>query len=212
MKARASVQWMVVGLGMMLGCSGALAQQMYKWKDADGVVHYSDTAPPAKDKKVEVKDFSGATAQMTPAVPLPYALAQAVKNNPVTVYTTSDCTPCDQAKNALRDRGVPFSEKTVSNEADRARLAQAGGSSKVPFITIGARTLAGYGPGELQAALTAAAYPLTKRLPAGYQNPPAQSAAPAVVPVAKAVEVDNSRPDEMKRLTEPPPSPTGIRF
>jgi glutaredoxin len=208
MKARASVRWAVVGLGMVLGSSGALAQQMYKWKGADGVVHYSDTPPP-KDKKAEVKDFSGATAQMTPAVPLPYALAQAVKANPVTVYTTGDCGPCDQAKNALRDRGVPFSEKTVSTDADRARLAQASGNAKVPFITIGSKTLSGYGAGELQAALTAASYPLTKRLPAGYQNPPAQSAAPAVVPVVKAVEVDADKP---ALLQTPPASPTGIRF
>lgn len=208
MKARASVQWVLVGLGMVLGCSGALAQQMYKWKDADGVVHYSDTAPPAKDKKVQVKDFSGATAQMSPAVPLPYELAQAVKNHPVTVYTSGACTPCDQAKNALRDRGVPFSEKTVSNEADRTRLTQAGGSSTVPFITIGTKTLAGYSPTELQAALTAAAYPATKRLPAGYQNPPVQSAAPAATPVAKTVEVVEDKPAQL----QVPPSPTGIRF
>ena len=208
MKAHASVQLALLGLGLIVGCSGALAQQMYKWKDGEGVVHYSDTPPPVKDKKVEVKDFSGASTPMTPAVPLPFALAQAVKNNPVVIYTASNCTPCDQAKNALRDRGVPFSEKTVSSEADRARLEQAGGS-KVPFIAIGSKTLAGYGPDQLQAALTAATYPTTKRLPAGYQNPPAMSAAPAAVPVAKAAPA----PVESTALPQaPPPSPTGIRF
>jgi len=209
MKARASMQLAVVGLGLVLGCSGALAQQMYKWKDGEGVVHYSDTPPPAREKKVEVKDFSGASTPMTPAVPLPYALAQAVKNFPVTVYTTASCTPCDQAKTALRDRGVPFTEKTVSTEADRARLAQASGKSTVPFIEVGRKTLSGYAAGELQSALTAATYPLTKRLPAGYQNPPVQSAAPAAVPVARQVEAPVDNP---ALLQAPPPSPTGIRF
>jgi len=195
--------------GLVLASGVAQAQQMYKWKDDQGVVHYSDTPPPSKAKRVEVKDFSGASTPMTPAVPLPYALAQAVKNFPVTVYTTPDCTPCDQAKNALRDRGVPFSEKTVSSAADQARLAKAGGGDTAPFMTVGSKTVSGYAPGELQAALTAATYPLTKRLPAGYQNPPAQSAAPAAVPVAKSAPA----PEEMKRITEPPPSsPTGIRF
>jgi glutaredoxin len=209
MKAHASVRLALLGLGLIVGCSGALAQQMYKWKGDDEVVHYSDTPPPVKDKKVEVKDFSGATAQMTPAVPLPFALAQAVKNNPVTVYTTAACTPCDQAKNALRDRGVPFTEKTVSTAADRARMAQAGGGDSAPFMTIGSKTLSGFAPSELQAALTAATYPLTKRLPAGYQNPPAQSAAPAVAPTVKTVEVEADKPAVPRA---PPPSPSGIRF
>ena len=208
MKARASLQLAVVGLGLIVGCSGALAQQMYKWKDGEGVVHYSDTPPPAKDKKVEVKDFSGASTPMTPAVPLPYALAQAVKNHPVTIYTTPACTPCDQAKSALRDRGVPFTEKTVGTEADRARLQEASGKTTVPFVTVGSKTLSGYAASELQATLTAATYPLTKRLPAGYQNPPVQNAAPAVAATAKTVEVEADKP----ALLPPPASPTGIRF
>lgn len=202
MTARAAA---LVAISLALTSGALSAQQMYKWKDDQGVVHYSDTPPPAKEKRVEVKHFSAPA--MTPAVPLPYALAQAVKNHPVTMYTTGDCAPCDQARKALFDRGVPFAEKTVANDADRARLAAAGGKDTVPFITIGRKTLAGYSAGELQAALTGATYPLTKRLPAGYQNPPVQPAAPSAAPPA------------MERITEPPspppplpPSPTGIRF
>lgn len=203
MTARAAV---LVAMSLALASSALCAQQMYKWKDDQGVVHYSDTPPPAKEKKVEVKDFSASA--MTPAVPLPYALAQAVKNNPVTLYTTGDCVPCDQARKALFERGVPFSEKTVANDADRARLAAAGGKDIVPFTTIGRETLAGYGVGELQAALTEATYPLTKRLPAGYQNPPVQHAAPAAVAAPKP-----AAPVGTPALPEaPPPSPSGIRF
>ncbi|WP_332876079.1 glutaredoxin family protein [Massilia sp. S19_KUP03_FR1] len=203
MTARAAV---LVAISLALASGALCAQQMYKWKDNQGVVHYSDTPPPAQEKKVEVKDFSAPA--MTPAVPLPYALAQAVKNNPVTLYTTGNCVPCDQARKALFDRGVPFSEKTVANDADRASLAAAGGKDTVPFITIGRTTLAGYGVGELQAALTEATYPLTKRLPAGYQNPPVQHAAPAVVAAPKP-----AAPVETPTVpAAPPPSPTGIRF
>jgi glutaredoxin len=209
MKARTAV---LFGIGLLVASGTTLAQQMYKWKDSEGVVHYSDTAPPPKEKHVEVKDFSGASTPMTPAVPLPYALAQAVKNNPVTLYTAGDCTPCDQARVALRERGVPFSEKTISNEADRARLVQASGGSSVPFTTIGSKSLSGYSAPELQAALTAATYPLTKRLPAGYQNPPVQSAAPAGVALPKAVAAPVAPVDNPALLSAPPPSPSGIRF
>ena len=31
---------------LLLAASGALAQEIYTWRDADGVVHHSDTAPP----------------------------------------------------------------------------------------------------------------------------------------------------------------------
>ena len=202
MTARAAV---LVAISLALASGAVSAQQMYKWKDDQGVVHYSDTPPPAKEKKVEVKDFS--SPAMTPAVPLPYALAQAVKNNPVTLYTTGDCAPCDQARKALFDRGVPFSEKTVANDADRARLAAAGGQDTVPFIVVGRKTLAGYGVGELQAALTEATYPLTKRLPAGYQNPPVQHAAP-VAAAKPAAPVEKP----VMPVAPPPPSPTGIQF
>ena len=202
MTARAAV---LVAMSLALASGVLHAQQMYKWKDAEGVVHYSDTPPPAKEKKVEVKDFSAPA--MTPPVALPYALAQAVKSNPVTLYTTPNCGPCDQARKALFDRGVPFSEKTVGSDADRARLTAAGGQDTVPFIVVGRKTLAGYGVAELQAALTEATYPLTRRLPAGYQNPPVLPAAPAAVAAAKPAPVEAP-----VMPAAPPPSPTGIQF
>ena len=31
---------------LLLAASGALAQEIYTWRDADGVVHHSDSAPP----------------------------------------------------------------------------------------------------------------------------------------------------------------------
>ena len=43
MKTRTAV---VLGMGFMLASGVTLAQQMYKWKDDQGVVHYSDTPPP----------------------------------------------------------------------------------------------------------------------------------------------------------------------
>jgi len=197
-----------LGCVLMVSAGAASAQQLYKWVDDKGVVHYSDTPPPAKEKRVEVKDFSSASMPMAPAVPLPYALAQAVKNNPVTLYTGADCVPCDQARNALRERGIPYTEKTVATSADRAKLTEAGGNDTLPFIAIGSKTLAGYAPADLQDALTAASYPATRRLPPGYRNPPVQTAAPAAVALPPPTPVDAP-----PVLPEPPPSsPSGIRF
>ena len=210
MTARAVV---LCGIGMALLASAAPAQQMYKWKDDKGIVHYSDTPPPPKEKRVEVKDFSASSQRMAPPVALPYALAQAVKSNPVTLFTGSDCTPCDQARNALRDRGIPFTEKTVATSADRARLIDAGGNDTLPFIKVGSKALAGYAPADLQAALTDASYPLARRLPPGYQNPPVQPAAPVAVALPSSSSPPPSPVEDNPVLPEaPPPSPSGIRF
>lgn len=195
MGARAAAL-LVTGLAL---CAAPVLAQMYKWKDDKGVLHYSDAPPPARQKQVELKDFRSST----PALALPYALAQAVKAHPVILFTGSDCAPCTQAREALRTRGVPFTEKTVATTADRASLTDAGGSDVLPFIVIGRKKLSGYSPADLQAALTAANYPLTSRLPAAYQHPAPQSAAPAVAPV-RAPEAAPPRPL--------PAAPSGIRF
>jgi glutaredoxin len=134
----------------------ALAQQVYKWKDAKGVTHYSDTPPPAgEQKKVQVKSFSAGGG----SVDVPYALAQAMRAAPVTIYTTAGCAACDLARTALAARGVPYTEKTVTSAEDNEQLKAAGGANQLPFIIVGRTRLTGFEADSLTAALDAAAYP-----------------------------------------------------
>lgn len=47
---------LVTGLGLVLTSSLAQAQQIYKWADEKGALHYSQTPPPARySKAVDVK-------------------------------------------------------------------------------------------------------------------------------------------------------------
>src|SRR5258706_11480021 len=98
--------------------------QLYKWVGEDGKVTYSDTPPPKTAKKVERKSLGGGG---TDTSDFPFELAEAVKANPVTLYTTTKCVPCDDGRKLLQGRGVPFSEKTVNSNADAERLKQVGG-------------------------------------------------------------------------------------
>lgn len=41
---------------------------------------------------------------------LPYEVAEAARKNPVTLYTSSNCSPCDTGRTMLTSRGVPFRE------------------------------------------------------------------------------------------------------
>jgi glutaredoxin len=192
-----------LGLALLLGAAGASAQ-MYKWTDAKGVVHYSDQLPAGK-AKVETKAFAGGARH----VELPYALAEAVRGNPVVLYTTAGCTACDAGRVLLKQRGIPFSEKTVKSSDDQQKLKEAGGDGQLPLLVIGSRTRIGFEAGAWNEALTSAAYPTQKILPANYQYPAAVPAAPAS-PLAR----DQEPPAAARPKAPPPPgdTPPGFRF
>ncbi|MDB5910284.1 MAG: hypothetical protein JWP34_4398 [Massilia sp.] len=195
----------ILGLALLLCAAGAGAQtQIYKWTDAKGVVHYSDQPPPAKDGKAETKSFGSGSG----GVDLPYALAEAVRSNPVVLYTTSNCNPCDEGRALLKERGIPFAEKTVKSNDDQEKLKEAGGDGQLPLLVVGSIKRVGFEAFAWNEALTNAAYPRQKQLPASYQYPAAASAAPAR-PLASNVE-----PSAAARPKAPPPSdaPPGFRF
>jgi hypothetical protein len=81
--------------------TSAAAADVYKWVDAAGVVHYSDTEPP-KEAKAQLVHLSGsganaaeATADEAPAAPPKAADGTVVKSGP------SDELQCERARNDL---------------------------------------------------------------------------------------------------------------
>src|SRR5262245_48815905 len=88
----------------------ASAQTVYKWTDAEGKVHFSDTPPPPQStKNVTEMRMRGGGADVSG---LPYATQVAAKANPVTLYTAAQCgDPCDQGRTLLGDRGIPYTER-----------------------------------------------------------------------------------------------------
>lgn len=166
MKARLSI--------VLLMCAGAASAQVYKWKDAKGVTHFSDTPPavtvPAKT--VQLKSYS------TGGAALPAELATAAQNRPVTLYTTAGCLGCDQGRTLLQTRGIPYTEKTVNTPEDHAMLKRAGSAGQLPLLLVGRTKQVGYEASTWDTLLSDAGYPLQPMLPAGYQNPAAAPAAP----------------------------------
>ena len=199
---------LALALAWLLCATGASAQ-MYKWTDAKGVVHYSDQPPTGKERKVELKLFGGSA---DPAA-LPPALAEAAKNHPVTLYTTADCTACDQGRALLRARGIPFAEKTVTSGDDQQKLKEAGSAGRLPLLLVGASKRIGFEADAWSDTLSAAAYPLEKMLPPNYQYPLAQSAAPAPVPTparaARSAVQERAVPERVEpvRSSKVPPAP-----
>lgn len=199
---------------LLLLCAAGANAQLYKWVGPDGKVTYSDTPPPKTAARVETKSTAGSTADTTG---LPYELAQAVRNHPVTLYTTNDCFACDEGRNLLSARGIPFVEKTVTTNEDAVQFRQISGDSKLPLLTIGRAKERGFEPGAWNSALSAAGYPETSKLPKTYRNPPPAAAAPTPKPaVPKQAAAETQQATPAPAATELPPAignaPPGFRF
>lgn len=151
----------------LLAASSAQAQ-LYRWTDPSGRVHFTDTPPPANAKNVQKKRVPAPAEKTAPSEP--FSVQQARKNSPVTLYTAPGCQPCAAARKLLGDRGVPFKEVSVVDEAGAEALKKAAGGGTVPAIVVGSSTQMGFDQDTYQGLLDAAGYPKPGILPP--KNPP----------------------------------------
>ncbi len=164
-------------LPLVAALAAALAplpsQAQYKVVGPDGKVTYTDRQPTAGEGKVSSLGARGVAAASTDST-LPFDLRQPVARYPVTLYVSAgNCEPCEAARQLLRQRGVPFTEKQILSAEDSEALERMTGGRDVPALSIGAQTLRGLAASVWGSYLDAAAYPRESRLPATYQNPPA---------------------------------------
>lgn len=157
----------------LLVCTTSVHAQVFKWVGPDGKTNYSDV-PPAPSVRAERKALAG---NVVDVADMPFQLAESAKASPVTLYTGEKCAGCDEGRKLLVSRGIPFTEKTVSTNADIALLGN--GKVELPQLLIGASKQVGFEAGAWNTGLSAAGYPETNRLPKGYRNPAPASAAPA---------------------------------
>ena len=161
-----------LGLLASLACGAALAQP-YRWSDAAGRVHYTDTPPPASATHVgkpAARVNVGAGGQQ------PFALRKAIERAPVTLYTAQSCEKaCAQARAALNRRGVPFREVQVASEQTRTELQRVSGGTQVPVLVVGSLKQVGFAQRAFDDALDIAGYPAAGVLPPRNQAAPAES-------------------------------------
>ena len=185
------------------------AQQLYRIVGPDGRITFSDQPPPPSSNAKVTTGRGGTFNETVGGASLPFELRNVVQRFPVTIYTSKDCAPCDNGRNMLRNRGVPFSERTIESPEDAESLKRLSGDTSLPFATIGAQQLKGYSETEWTSFLDAAGYAKTSQLPNGYRNPAptplVARAAPAPAPAAAA-------PAPAPVAAPAPSNPAGIRF
>lgn len=206
--------WQPVLLMTLLACAASAQAQLYKWVGPDGKITYSDAPPPSSATRVEAKTLA---SDGPGTAGLPYELAEAVKSHPVTLYSTTNCAPCDEGRSLLSQRGIPFSEKTVTSKDDAEQFKKVGGDTNLPFLLVGRNKQRGFEASAWNAALTTAGYPETSRLPKSYRNPQAEAAAGVKPAVAKADKppVKANTPVDTPASELPPATgnaPPGFRF
>jgi len=148
----------IIHVALLAACVLPAHAAMYKWVDAQGRTQYSDTPPPANAKKVEEHKITRNTIETSTQ---PFAVQEAAKRNPVTVWI-SDCGDlCTKARDYLAKRGVPHSVRNPTRQGEQDAFKKASsGDSAVPLLVIGStRTLKGFDEGEWNIALDAAGYP-----------------------------------------------------
>jgi glutaredoxin len=153
----------------------AAAQQLYRWTDEKGRTQITDIAPPpgAKDVRKIKRAANGATPDTPGKGQPPFVLARALKEYPVTLYTSPNCMdPCKAARDLLNKRGVPFSEVQVWEEESNAELKRVSGNNQVPTLKVGSTVQSGYEPTSYGALLDSAGYPAEGVLPSGTQTAP----------------------------------------
>src|SRR3989442_15193480 len=147
-RSAAEAQWydfrvMRIGVVLVLAlAAGAVAaQQLYRWTDEKGRVHVADTPPPPGAK--DVQQWRVTASRAAEGGSEPYALQQARKDSPGTLYSGSDCDPCNDARKLLNARGIPFKEVNVT-EKEGNDLLKLSGSASVPVIVVGSATQKGF--------------------------------------------------------------------
>ena len=196
---------------MLCLLSAVPAWAQYKVVTPDGKVTYTDrpvAAPGAQVQPLRRGASPAGPVSGPAAVPLPADLRPVAARFPVTLYTNTDCAPCETGRKLLQQRGVPYSERSVSSDDDIAALQRLTSGRSVPTLTVGAQALRGFLEADWHGTLDLAGYPRESRLPKGYPTPvavPLTARAPVapVTPVS-AAPVEAAQPS--------PPASAGIRF
>lgn len=147
--------------------AGADAAATYRWFDANGKVHYSES-PPAGVAAQEIKlpaslevaaaaqsESTAATVQpaKNPAAPAATP-AQAAAAPQVEIYMTSWCPYCRKAEAWFRERNIPFNAYDIEKDADAAkRKAELCRSRGVPLVVICGQSIPGFSEKAFEEAL-----------------------------------------------------------
>jgi glutaredoxin len=184
-------------------CISGPSHALYKVVGPDGKITYTDRPSTTTESKVQNMGKAGA-ANVGIDESLPYELRQTASRFPVTLYSTDKCAPCDAGRQLLRQRGIPFLEKTISTVQDSAALQQIAGGNNLPVLAIGSQVILGMMAAEWQSYLDSAGYPKESQLPPKFST---GTVSPLTPPVSSVPVTKPGTPSPATVKQEAPPQP-----
>jgi len=141
--------------------SSVVSGEIYKWKDKDGNIVFSDTPPPTgvNAEKKEFKEES--TEKPKTKEYFPRSTSERVeekrpyRNIHVIMYMTSWCPYCVKAREYLRSLDVNLIEYNIERDKSKREemLSKSGGLQGVPLIDVEGIIIRGYSPDTIRAAI-----------------------------------------------------------
>lgn len=132
--------------GCLLVSAGVSANQVYRWLDDTGKVHFSDRQPGGDNASdIEVKSYRG-----SPEISAAPAESASVQ---VTMFTTSWCGYCKRARAYLNRMGIPYVEYDVERDAVGKRKYEKLHAHGVPVILVGNQRMNGFSAPSLEKLL-----------------------------------------------------------
>lgn len=129
----------IIFVGLVLFSCTTMAQEIHKWRDENGKVHYGDRPP--EGTKTEVIEVDPNIYEKPSTEALSQALAA---NNKVVMYSTTWCGYCKKARNYFIANKIPFEEYDVENTERGRRDYKKLNAKGVPVILVGKQRLNGF--------------------------------------------------------------------
>jgi glutaredoxin len=145
----------------LLPLSSLKSAEIYKWRDKDGNIIFSDTPPPP-GVEVDIKEFKESATDKPKAKENILKLKSESNREKrpyeginVIMYMTAWCPYCVKARTYLRSLGVNLVEYNIEQDKTKREemLFKSGGSGGVPLTDVEGIIIRGYNPDALKAAI-----------------------------------------------------------
>lgn len=115
------------------------AQEIYKWVDENGKVHFGDRKPDTQDK-VEALNIKLINSVET----VTYQPSSIDVGKKVVIYTTSWCGYCKKAKKYFGSKRIRYTEKNIEKSKIAKMEFDKLGGKGVPVILVGKKRMSGF--------------------------------------------------------------------
>jgi glutaredoxin len=126
---------------LLMALSGAIvsADEIYKWRDENGKIHFGDRPPVTEESTpVTVKP------NVYQAREIEERTATGYRREKVVMYSTKRCGYCKQARQYFKRNGIPYMEYDVETSQKGKRDYKKMGGTGVPIIMLGQRRMNGF--------------------------------------------------------------------